>query len=211
MQSGHICVAGIDVDKGRRVRPVAGDALPARLLSTHGGVLDVRRVIDIGRTAPRRSRPEIEDVRFEPRAMRLVSTMAAEEFLLALAQYAVPDFSAIGSDLRHEGRNLVLPEGKGKCSLIIVRKTEPLIVRINRSGRLRFVWDADTELPVTDLRLFRGDLRTPDAERCQWLERQMGLGGETFLCFGLGRPFEGYHWLQLNNVHMSAHPDWQLQ
>ncbi len=211
MQGGHICVAGIDIDKNKRIRPVAADALPGRLLVTNGGPLDVRRVIDIGRTAPRRSRPEIEDVRFEPRSIRLLNTMPEDEFLLRLARLSAFDLTAIGSDLQPHGRNLVVPEGKGKCSLVIVRTTDPLHVHINAAGRLRLDWQDGIELPITDLRLFESDFRTPDTQKANWLQDQLASRGERFLCFGLGRPFEGFHWLQINNVHLGNSPGWQLQ
>ena len=211
MQSGHICVAGIDVDKNKRVRPVAAEALSGRLLATNGGPFDIRHVIDIGRTAPRRSRPEIEDVRFEPRSIRLLATMPEAEFVQRLARLAAADLTAIGSDLQPRGKNLVVPEGKGKCSLVIVHTTEPLRVHINADGRLRLAWRDDIELPITDLRLFKSDLRTPDPSKTLWLEKQLAIGGEIFLNFGLGRPFEGFHWLQLNNIHLTTNPRWQLQ
>ncbi len=211
MQGGHICVAGIDIDKNKRVRPVAGESLSGRLLVTNGGPLDVRRVIDIGRTAPRRSRPEIEDVRFEPRSIRLLSTMPEAEFVQRLTKLAAADLSAIGDDLQPRGRNLVVPEGKGKCSLVIVKMTGTLHVHINAKGRLRLDWHDDIELPITDLRLFENDLRTPDRRKAEWLQHQLAAEGERFVCFGLGRPFEGFHWLQINNIHLSNSADWQLQ
>jgi hypothetical protein len=211
MQGGHICVAGIDIDKNKRVRPVAAQALSARLLATNGGPLDIRRVVDIGRTAPRRSRPEIEDVRCDPRSIRSLTVMPGREFLQRLAALAAPDFAAIGPDLQRRGRNLVVSEGKGKCSLVIVRTTEMLRVHINAEGRLRLAWENEIELPITDLRLFDKDLRTPDTAKAQSLQQQLEVGSETFLCFGLGRPFEGFHWLQLNNIHLSTNPAWQLQ
>ena len=211
MQSGHICIAGIDIDKNKRVRPVASESLSGRLLVTNGGPLDVRRVIEIGRTAPRKSRPEIEDVRFEPRSIRLLETMPKSDFLARLAKLAASDLNAIGPDLQARGNNLVVPEGKGKCSLVIVRTLEQLTVRINANGRLRLAWRDGIQLPVTDLRLFKSDLQTPDPAKAYWLQQQFATGGETYLNFGLGRPFEGFHWLQLNNIHLTANPGWQLQ
>ena len=211
MQGGHVCVAGIDIDKNKRVRPVAAQSLSGRLLATNGGPLDVRRVVDIGRTAPRRSRPEIEDVRFEPRSIRSLATMPEDEFIQRLAKLAGADLAAIGPDLQPRGRNLVVPEGKGKCSLVIVRTTEALRVHISAEGRLRLAWENDIELPITDLRLFNNDLRTPDTVKAHWVQNQLALGGEAFLCFSLSRPFEGFHWLQLNNIHLSTSPGWQLQ
>ena len=38
MNDGHICVAGIEVESLRRVRPVSG-RLPSRLLRRNGGPL----------------------------------------------------------------------------------------------------------------------------------------------------------------------------
>ena len=173
MRGGHICAAGIDIDKNRRVRPVASAALSSRLLATNGGPLDLRCVVDIGRTAPRYSRPEVEDVRFEPRSIKPLSTMPGPEFLQRLAQVAASDLGAIGPDLRQEGRNLVVPEGKGKCSLVVVRTTSPLVLSVNAEGRLRLRWQDDVDLPITDLRLFKSDLRTPDASKIAWLQAQV--------------------------------------
>ncbi len=211
MQNGHICIAGIDIDKNKRVRPVAAESLSGRLLVTKGGPVDVRRVIDIGRTAPRKSRLEIEDVRFEPRSIRLLETMPRTDFVSRLAKFAASDLSAIGPDLQARGNNLVVPEGEGKCSLVIVRTSEPLTVRIDTNERLRLTWRDGIELPITDLRLFKSDLQTPDPARVNWLQQQLATASEIFLSFGLGRPFEGFHWLQLNNIHLTTNPGWQLQ
>ncbi len=211
MRDGHVCVAGIDVDKDRRVRPVAASALSARLLASRGGPLDLRSVIDIGRTSPRQSRPEVEDVRFDPASIRPVETSSGPDFIARLRRLAVDDFSPIGKDLRQQGTNLVVPKGKGRCSLLIVRTTDPVRVRINAGGRLRLQWQDDLDLPITDVRLFSDDMRTPVPERVRWAQEQLAVGGEVLLCFGLGRPYEELHWLQLNNFHMSASPEWQLQ
>jgi hypothetical protein len=211
MLGGHICVAGIDIDKGKRVRPLAASPLTARLLASRGGIFGIGHVLDIGRTSPRQSKPEVEDVRFELRSARVLSSLPAPEFVEQLRRVSGANLSAIGSDLVTLGKNLVVPEGKGKCSLVTIRTEAAVEIFQNPRGRPRLRWQEDFELPITDIRLYKDDLETPDGGRVAWLRAQLRNPQDVFLCFGLGRPFEGYHWLQLNNVHMSACLEWPVQ
>lgn len=210
MLGGRICMAGIDVDTGRRVRPVSQSRFGSRLLASHGGIVGLGRVLDLGRTAPRRSPPEVEDTRFALAAMRHAETLDAAAFFARL-QAATSDLSAIGPDMKRLGRNLVVGSGKGRCSLVIVRTEAAVRLYINEKQRLRLAWDDGLSLPVTDVRLYTADLRAPDPAAVKVVQERLAAGGETFLCFGLGRPFEDHHWLQLNNIHLSTNPEWSLQ
>jgi hypothetical protein len=211
MQGGRICMAGVDLDTGKRVRPVSSGSLSSRLLASNGGMVGLGRVLDLGRTAPRRSPPEIEDTRFALAAMRHISSLDGEEFISALRRAAHDDLSPIGPDLVRKGNNLVTSPGKGRCSLVVVRTDSPVRIFVNQQERLRLAWRDGVSLPVTDVRLYSRDLRTPDALVVRDLQRRLDGCGEILLCFGLGRPFEGYHWLQLNNVHVPADAAWSVQ
>jgi hypothetical protein len=210
MLGGHICMAGIDVDTGKRVRPVTSTQLSGRLLASRGGPVGLGRVLDLGRTAPRRSPPEVEDTRFALPALRHLQTLDADAFLARL-HGATSDLADIGRDLQRRGRNLVVPAGKGRCSLVAVHFEEPVRVFINEECRLRLAWHDGLSLPVTDIRLYTADFRAPDPAAVRALADRLAVERGTYLCFGLGRPYEGYHWLQLNNLHLSSDPAWSLQ
>src|SRR5712692_67125 len=72
MYDYHACAAGIDMDTGKRVRPVQLGRLSSRLLASRGGPLDIGNVVDFGRCRPCGKPPEIEDVRFDQRGVRLL-------------------------------------------------------------------------------------------------------------------------------------------
>lgn len=211
MLGGRTCMAGIDVDTGKRVRPVSSGALSSRLLARNGGIVGLGRVLDLGRTAPRRSPPEVEDTRFALAAMTQAWAVDGEAFLAALRQAAHDDLAPIGEDLVRKGNNLVTAPGKGHCSLVVVRTEEPVRIFVNQQERLRLAWRDGLSLPVTDVRLYGPDLRAPNPAAVRELQARLAPGGEVFLCFGLGRPFEGHHWLQLNNVHVSSDVAWSLE
>ena len=86
MNDGFVCVAGIDLATGLRVRPVTGARLSNSLIASKGGVFNFRRVVDLGAVQPAPTPPEIEDVSFNPGAAKHVGTMQAEAFLRSLEE-----------------------------------------------------------------------------------------------------------------------------
>jgi hypothetical protein len=219
MYDGHICVAGIGTATGMRVRPVvASGRLEGVLLAARGGPFAVGNIVDIGRTEPHGSKPEIEDVRLEPEKCRLVRAAASDEFFALLRAASSPDLSEIGPALMRRGGGFVLEKGQGECSLAIVPASSVASIGIytyeNRK-RVRFRWQNDTFLSVTDVRLYEADLETPNEGALERIQVRLRSRGEKFLCFGLSRASwtrpgddRPYHWLQLNNVHISPMVDW---
>ena len=62
MQRGTVCVAGLDVETGRHVRPVQPmGVLQSRLTTPRGGPFDMATIVDLGVTRPVPSPPEVED------------------------------------------------------------------------------------------------------------------------------------------------------
>jgi len=71
MQPGYFCVAGVDVDTPRHIRPVLRRGrLTIDLLSTGGGPFDVGSVVDLGPATYAGHAPELEDYRFDPSSTR---------------------------------------------------------------------------------------------------------------------------------------------
>lgn len=123
-----------------------------------------------------------------------------------------------GPDLVPAGvRGRACPLDTGECSLAIMRASHPFEVYLSAHSTLRARVADDLDLSVTDLRLYEDDLRTPSGYKVQWLNRRLKYGGEIYLCCGLSRPFRRSsddqlrHWLQLNNIHLTDAPDWQLR
>ncbi len=215
MYDYHVCAAGIDIDTGKRVRPVVIGRLSSRMLCNRGGPLDIGNVVDFGRCHPCGRPPEIEDVRFDQRRARLVRRMTETEFLATLRQTATDSLDAIGPALVRHGNALATESGKGSRSLVILRATEtPMITMSN--GRLRFKWLDGVWLSVTDVRFYQHDLATPDEAKLASLKRALKSTGDVYLSFGLGRPWKQpgddreRHYLQLNNVNVPNWPDWRL-
>ncbi len=217
MREGTICVAGIDPDTGKRVRPVGTASLPAALLNGRDGPFDVGRIIDLGSAYPAPSPPEIEDVRVNIYACRHAGSVTMRAFVEALRAAAVCGLDAFGPALVAAGRSgLATAEGTGACSLAIVRWEGPLDVSITPRNQLRADLGDGRIIAVTDARLYQPDLMTPHAGRVRWLQQQITSGEDLFLAFGLSRAFSQRpgepkrHWLQLNNLHPAGARGWQV-
>jgi hypothetical protein len=62
MQQGYICVAGVDIETFKHIRPVLPSTrLGTNLLVRNGGPFDMAVVVDLGKLTPNPQRPEIED------------------------------------------------------------------------------------------------------------------------------------------------------
>src|SRR5215211_6839498 len=67
MQPGYFCVAGVDVNTPRHIRPVLRRGrLTIDLLSTGTGPFDVGSVVDLGPATYAGHAPELEDHHFDP-------------------------------------------------------------------------------------------------------------------------------------------------
>ena len=56
MQPGYICVAGVEITRGKRVRPVTYGRLPTSLLAREGGPFDMAALVELGPVSHARSR-----------------------------------------------------------------------------------------------------------------------------------------------------------
>lgn len=217
MQRGFVCVAGIDLDTGRRVRPIVTGQLPAELLARGGGPFDVRAVVDLEMTWPRPSPPETEDHLFDVRHARMAVTMGGPEFIARLDRACVdpnsPAFFPPG--LRERGPARVLPVHQGSMSLAIVCADGDLDLYVDPRGAVRVQWGDGLDLSVTDARLYGPELRVAE-RRVVDRARALMRDGRAYLSLGLTRAWQKpgedapYHWLQVNALHLAAAPEWNL-
>ena len=226
MHHGHVCVAGVDPDTDRHVRPAPPwGAVTHELLGPHGGVFDMANVVDLGATSHRPKRPHVEDHVFRPAHARLLERFGPEEFWALLYRVSRPTLREIfGDDLRSEGRaKCVTDPGRGRVSLgcLRPRRKPQLAVNEQGPGKSRLVINLsdgqfDVSAPVVDLRLFEDDFATPDRAAVERVRRRLRISGAVILSVGLTReyaPSPGaapLHWLQVTNIHLEEDPTWQL-
>jgi hypothetical protein len=222
MQKGFMCVAGIDLDTHRHVRPVLDRQMPIDMLSVHGGPFDMAHIIDLGDTRFVGKVPEVEDQWFEAASARHMGDMAAGEFADLLRSAANEKLGAIfGPDLQRVGSTCAVEETCGLRSLgcYWASAGRLLLDSTRNPPRVRFHWQAGDlafTLPVTDIRLFAADHVTPCEATIQQLADRIAEQSRTLVSVGLSRPFcktadePPRHWLQINNFHSPEDPCWKL-
>jgi hypothetical protein len=219
MQPGLICTAGIELETGRHIRPVAGQPLSRALLASEGGMLELGRVIDLGPTEFCGRVPEIEDRRFSPEQARVVDEACPNRLWELSAEVATDKLRSIfGSDLEwhnhspHYPGTAVIAEHSGIRSLgcYWAEQAELKIVERNEGRKVRLTFvegDLQFSVAVTDIRCYQADHITPDEPAIADLAQRIAGQARTLVSIGLSRasrysedqPMR--HWLQVNNIH----------
>lgn len=219
MQPGYICVAGIEIETARHIRPVlAGRRLTTDLLRRNGGPFRFGAVVDLGGTRPFGKVPNVEDCLFDPRAA--AEAYAPEpanvwEFLCDVSRLTLA--AIFGNALARRGHSCAVDIGGGTASLGSLTPATPPRLELDGRGRIRLhlrdgAFTAD--LPVTDLRLYEPDQQTVRAALVARLGEWIATGERTVLGVGLTRPFqrdgdaEPRHWLQVNSITLEGAPVW---
>jgi hypothetical protein len=222
MQEGYMCVAGIDLDTGLHVRPVLDRQMRIDMLSVHGGVFDIARIIDLGETRFVGRVPEIEDRWFNAGSARHVGDMAGDQFWTLLEKVSQQRLGAIfGPDLECIGSTCALAEARGLRSLgcYWAPGGKLLLDEKYDRRRIRFSWHAGGHFfnaPVTDIRLYSADHITPCEDKVRCLSDRLQAQPQILVSVGLSRPYRKLagdpprHWLQINNFHLSDEPCWTL-
>jgi hypothetical protein len=215
MQPGYICVAGIDLDTGRHIRPVTdGRRLGAHLLRYNHGPFDIGAVIDLGTVRYVGRAPEVEDYDFNPRRVTAVGDMPPDELRGVVRRASQTRLRAIfGDALQLSGQTCAVEIGAGSASLGSLIPNACSLFLDERGGiRIRVADELGVvRLPVTDLRLFEDDFRTPRRSVIQEIAGRIRDGEEVILSVGLTRPFgpDGgpkKHWLQVNSIILGSDP-----
>ena len=227
MHGGHICVAGVDQQTRRHVRPVLNNAepLPFYLLARYGGPFEMGWIVDLGQPRPAPDPPHVEDHVFVPARAKPERPAAAHEFWTLLEELERPRLREIfGTGLCETGRDRYGTElGQGIASLGFLRPAAPprLYLTQSREGKPQVRMklsdgQIEADAGVTDLRLFGDDHATPEPALiravAQWIADSQGV----ILSVGLTRKFRpsdaaaSRHWLQVNNVHLKENATWRL-
>lgn len=229
MRGGYVCVAGLDLDGLRHVRPVLPEgALPFDLLARYGGPFDMAELVELGIARPASRPPHVEDHVIVPERAKSRGVIPPDEFWGLLNRVSENRLTDIfGADLKLVGRSSCgTEEGKGRISLGLFRPKDSPELYYREKGpsgkaaiRIRIRDDDfDAILGVTDLRLYEGDHMTPDRAAVERTGRRIADAKTVVLGVGLTRPFAAsserkdapVHWLQVTNVHLADDPTWRL-
>jgi hypothetical protein len=229
MRQGNICIAGVDPETDRHIRPVTRwGSMTADLLTPRGGPFDMARVVDLGRTEAAAERPHMEDHLFKPWDAELVEEFPPEDFWALLYSQSKPGLRDIfGSDLKPVGgRSLGTEKGKGDVSLGCFCPSHRPHLYCRTKGasgklqvRIRIHDDRrEFDISVTDLRLYKEDHATPDQETIERVADRLSNRVAVILGVGLTRAYAGsaeysntpIHWLQVTNIHLADDPTWRL-
>ena len=220
MQPGYVCVAGVDVNTLKHVRPVLRyGRLSADLVRHNGGPLDIASVVDLGPTAYAGHAPEMEDHYFDPTKATWLFDDDPDDYWEFLNQMAYESLPAIfGPELELWDESCTVDVGEGHASLGCLAPEEQPWLYVDHRGTVRLVLDYLTpsaDLSVTDLRLYERDYRTPRRDLVANVQSRLDAGVEVILSVGLTRPWRKQgdtterHWLQVNNIHLKDNPSWR--
>ncbi len=235
MREGRICIAGVDPQTDRHVRPVNkwghldGRLLAGRSLDGRQGPFNMAHVVDLGRVKPEPQKPHVEDHSFVPWKARFIERFRPEDFWALLYHMSRPSLKDIfGDELRVMGRAACGTEvGMGDASLGVLRPVNRPQIFLRREknreknssppgvrmriddGQMRI------DVGVTDLRLFDSDHVGVNETMVRRIDRRLQGTGAVLLGMGLGRAFSSRsdkgsprHWLQVNNIHFEENPIW---
>jgi len=226
MHGGRICVAGVDPQTRRHVRPVLEHGgTPATLLARYGGPFEMARVVELGTLRPAPDPPHVEDHVLVPSWARPLREADPDEFWNLLHYHARTRLCDIFGEALHPvgHRRLGTDLGRGDSSLGCLLPQAPpgLYLAPGRRGkrqvRIEFSdGHLQADAAVTDLRLCEDDHATPDEDKVRGVAKWIRDSAGVVLSVGLTRKFRSaedqpyIHWLQVNNIHLKEDPAWRL-
>lgn len=214
MKAPRICIAGIEVNSKRHLRPVTApdDLITRSLLIEEGGSLQLGAGVDLGQTREVPNRPETEDHFCQTRDFDVLGVLSDREYLDLLAGVDDGDIAtAFGPGLQRNGRTYAMDLDGGDHSLACVRagKGERLAIDFEK---LYLRTTEGAKVKVTDIRFFESDQKTLCRDVVTDVNDRLRDGVGAYLMFGLSRPWarpgenEELHWLQLNGVCLEDSP-----
>ena len=153
----------------------------------------------------------MEEREVDEGALRPLGRLSDGDFwslLEILGQDSLP--ALFGEELvRHPTGSASVPEGRGKASLGVLRCPGPAELFV-RGGQLRMGLD-DLRIGALDLTVFDFRLRdehgVPIDALWKVIRRRVSAGEPVLLSVGLTRPFNGSHWLRIDNIHFRDYFD----
>lgn len=212
LKQGYICVAGLDLETHKHVRPVLRASLITKAFAAHnGGYFELGGSLDLGRVEYAGCQPQTEDWRFEPARVRRLPSLKPAKFWQLQQSLAQDSLAAIfGPELKQDKKSGVVEEHCGQASLGLLRPSQRPRIFLDGDRGLRLALgdgSFDLDLAVTDLRYYGPDYQTLNQPTIEEAIRRCESGDELLLSVGLTRLWKkegecrARHWLQVNNLH----------
>ena len=215
MNTGYMCVAGLDLKNGKHVRPVLGGRLGVELLRKNGGVFEIGAIVDLGPVRLVGTAPEVEDRQFTTGNLKFLGTAKAREFWDMIDTTSTATFAEIfGPSLTSHGGACAVDVNTGTSSLGCLTLPAGSILEVDPWNKIRLRVDDGTfspSLSVTALRLYEDDQKTPRHELVATIADRLAVEN-LLISVGLARAWkkpgdtEPRHWLQANNLHFKTDP-----
>jgi hypothetical protein len=210
LEDGSVAVAGID-NEHQHVAPRSAGSWTTAATTRAGGPFGVGELVDLGFSRRVGLPPAVEEREVDESILRPLGRMSDGDFwslLEILGQDSLP--AIFGDDLvRQPTGSASVPEGRGKASLGVLRCPGPAELFV-RGGQLRMGLD-DLGIGALDLAVFDFRLRdehgVPIDALWKVIRRRVSAGEPVLLSVGLTRPFNGSHWLRIDNIHFRDYFD----
>jgi hypothetical protein len=210
----RICVAGVDVETFKHVRPVTPrtDLITRELLRENDGPFGPGAVVDLGEVEACPSSPETEDHRFQTAAASHIGDLSDDEYMALLEKLQDEDIrGAFGPELIEvRPGKLALPAGEGSVSLGVV---EPVDACLEVSfGNLYLTLEGlerPAKIRVTDVRFYEPDHKSLRRERIDDVNERIQRGVPIYTMLGLAQALwdggsrQELHWLMANGICMA--------
>jgi hypothetical protein len=218
MDAPRICIAGIDPQANRHIRPITGrlNPLTRDRLASEGGPFAIGTLVELGEVTPHPEAPETEDHLFRPERASVLGRLSPNRYLELLNEHARHHLHEIfGDELGRHNWTYAVDKGCGTASLGVLRVRRKPDLEIDRYGKLRLRLNDEQKpvfLPVTDVRFVEADHKTIKADLVADVRARMQRGVSVILMLGLARAFQKpdddceRHWLQVNGICMTDRP-----
>ena len=210
LEDGSVVVAGIDGNH-EHIAPLRASPWDTAATARGGGPFGIGETVDIGFSRRSGAPPLVEEREVEEGNITALGRLPDAEFwslLEILGHDHLP--SIYGEDLKVTPSGAAsIAVGRGKASLGVLRCPGPAEL-FRRGGQLRMGLDdlrlGSLDLNVLDYRL-RDEKGVPIDALWKVIRRRVQSGEPVILSVGLSRPFNGAHWLRVDNIHFRDYFD----
>jgi hypothetical protein len=210
LDDGSVTVAGVD-PQHEHVAPRSAGPWNTAATTRAGGPFGIGELVDLGFSRRIGVPPAVEEREVDESALRRLGRLSDGDFWSLLEIIGQDSLPAIfGDDLVPSPTGSAsVPEGRGKASLGVLRCPGPAELFV-RGGQLRMGFD-DLRIGALDLAVFDFRLRDergmPIETLWKVIRRRVSAGEPVLLSVGLTRPFNGAHWLRIDNIHFRDYFD----
>ena len=210
LEDGSVVVAGIDGNH-EYIAPLRAAPWDTAATTRGGGPFGIGETVDIGFSRRSGTPPLVEEREIEEGAVTALGRLPDGDFwslLEILGHDHLPSIYGETLKVTPSGAACVAV-GRGKASLGVLRCPGPAEL-FRRGNQLRMGLDdlrlGSLDLNVGDYRL-RDEKGVPIDSLWKVIRRRVQSGEPVILSVGLSQPFNGAHWLRVDNIHFRDYFD----